>query len=145
MQGMTSEAIFSRNRKCFIDGFGGTRAWLCDEAAVCGVRVDQNVSDAFRVKIARENISINQRGRSAQSLSPKAEVLIVALHIEPPLLEFRKLPGGYRVDLHCSEPVFIWGDNRGLIVKLRFQWVDPVVTMLRMEFARWGGGMGVSY
>ena len=72
-------------------------------------------------------------------------MLIVALHIEPPLLEFRKLPGEDRVDLHCSEPVVIWGDKGGLIAKLRFQWVDPVVTMLRMEFARWGGGMGVSY
>jgi hypothetical protein len=48
MQGMTSEAVFSRKRKCFIDRFRGTRAWLCDDVAVCGVRIDRNVSDAFR-------------------------------------------------------------------------------------------------
>ena len=101
MQGMTSEAVFSRKRKCFVDRFRGTRAGLCDEVAVCGVRVDRNVSDAFRALIAREHISINQRGRSVRSLSPNAEVLIVAPHSEPPLLEFRKLLGKDRVDLHA--------------------------------------------
>jgi hypothetical protein len=37
------------------------------------------------------------------------------------------------------------GGKRGLIAKLRFQWVDPVVTMLRMAPRVWRYHMVIAY
>lgn len=138
-----------------------------------------------------------------QSLSPNAEVLIVAPHIEPPLREFRKLWGkiasasmlqtGLQLGRQAwadreiavpngstpSSPCFGWrpasGDTtwsspihrngywlgllRGLVgqsARSKWVWVrratghrdDPAPyaeVADPMAFARWGGGMGVSY
>jgi len=49
------------------------------------------------------SISDNGPVRILRIISILTEVLIVAPHIEPPLLEFRKLLGEGHVDLHAPD------------------------------------------
>lgn len=68
-----------------------------------------------------------------QQITPNADVLIVTPHIEPPLLELRRLLGGdNRVDIFCSNPVAVWGDRRGLAARVQYFWIDPIVTMIKL-------------
>jgi glycosyltransferase involved in cell wall biosynthesis len=61
-----------------------------------------------------------------------AEVLVVTPHLEPAVAELgRLLAKHYAVEIHCSDAVEVQGERTWTDV-LRFYWLDPLSTMMRL-------------
>jgi glycosyltransferase involved in cell wall biosynthesis len=74
-----------------------------------------------------------------------ARVLLVTPHVEPTLIELRRLlANGRSVEIYSSNTVEVQG-QRNFLDRLRFYWLDPLATMIRLVPRVWRYGLIVNY
>jgi glycosyltransferase involved in cell wall biosynthesis len=79
------------------------------------------------------------------SENARADVLLVTPHLEPALIELRRLLADrHSVDVYCSDTVEVQG-ARGFGDALRFYWLDPLRTMIRLAPRVWRYRLIVNY
>jgi glycosyltransferase involved in cell wall biosynthesis len=77
--------------------------------------------------------------------SARAEFLLVAPHVEPIVLELQRLlEGEHSIDIYRSATADIMGE-RVFAGTLRFYWLDPFVTMIRLALRAWRYRLIISY
>jgi glycosyltransferase involved in cell wall biosynthesis len=74
-----------------------------------------------------------------------AGVLFVTPHLDPTLMQLRELLANERpVEIYCSDTVEVYGE-RNFADLLRFYWLDPLVTMVRLVRRVWRYRLVVNY
>lgn len=74
------------------------------------------------------------------------EILLITPHIEQTVVELRQLLGDqHSVDVDCSNPIKVQGENRGLVHRLRYYWLDPFSTMIRLTPRVWRYRLVITY
>jgi glycosyltransferase involved in cell wall biosynthesis len=74
-----------------------------------------------------------------------ADVLLVTPHLEPALIELKQLlENRYSVEVHCSDAVEVQGKRTFLDV-VRFYWLDPLSTMVRLVPHVWRYRLVINY
>lgn len=59
--------------------------------------------------------------------------LCISPHLEPQIIRLQQLMGGEKsLKLLISNPVKVQGAKRGVLNRLRYYWLDPIFTMLRV-------------
>jgi glycosyltransferase involved in cell wall biosynthesis len=73
-------------------------------------------------------------------------ILLITPHLEPTVVELRQLLGGEQsVDIDCSNPIKVQGEKRSPLDRLRYYWLDPLLTMLRLAPHVWRYQLVIAY
>lgn len=89
---------------------------------------------------------LRRRGPEEEIQAGAPEILLITPHLEPTVVELRDLLGGeHRVDIHCSNPVKVQGDRRGMIHRFRYYWLDPLLTMICLTPRVWRYKVVITY
>jgi glycosyltransferase involved in cell wall biosynthesis len=79
------------------------------------------------------------------SASEVPRILLVTPHLEPTLIELKRLlASGRSVDIYSSDTVEVQGE-RTLVDVLRFYWLDPLSTMIRLVPRVWRYRLIINY
>ena len=74
------------------------------------------------------------------------EILLITPAIERTVVELKQLLADQHVvDIHCSNPIKVQGDKRGLVNRLRYYWLDPLSTMMRLTPRVWRYRLVITY
>lgn len=63
----------------------------------------------------------------------KPGTLLISPQLERPIVRLQQLMGGDKsLKVFISNPIKVHGDRRGIVDRLKYYWVDPLLTMLRL-------------
>jgi glycosyltransferase involved in cell wall biosynthesis len=83
--------------------------------------------------------------RPTSSGPEPAEVLLLAPHLDPTILQLRELLATeHSVEIYCSDTVDVHGERNAVNV-VRFYWLDPLLTMFRLVRRVWRYRVVINY
>jgi len=75
-----------------------------------------------------------------------SEILLITPQIEQTVVELRQLlEEQHSIDIDCSNPIKVQGENRRLVHRLRYYWLDPFSTMIRLTPRVWRYRLVITY
>lgn len=76
--------------------------------------------------------------------TPDRDILVLTPHRTSVVEELVEQLGA-RAELYSSDVASVWGSERSAAARLRFYWVDPLLTMARLAGRVWQYGLVVNY
>jgi glycosyltransferase involved in cell wall biosynthesis len=69
---------------------------------------------------------------SPMNRNARPVTLLVTPHAEPAVVRLQEIVGKNSLEVFASNPIRVQGDKRTVLNKLRYYWVDPIVSMCRL-------------